>query len=259
MRSIAFDEGKRELVVTDCGGIIRRHQHVVWIPGSRSCWALDTGKFVSRALLFSSPVWRNPLSEGGHLRAEQDIEHVRIRLVDRHSGRTVRSLKPFVEQVRGFSPDVRFLVGANGDAWSGGYFTVVWNTATGAEVLSTGYSKSAAFSGDGRLLAIGYADSKVKVWDTDTWREAHTLKPRSQVRPNSQDEIVEGIVFSPDGTHLLAWSWGPPAASYWLWSMPDEKVLVQRSGAVTAGTFSPDGRTVAIAVDSRVEVWPLTK
>jgi eukaryotic-like serine/threonine-protein kinase len=51
------------------------------------------------------------------------------------------------------------------------------------------------FSPDGKLMMTGSADQKIKIWDTDTWREVLTLK--------GHDKGVWGLALSPSG-HLLA-------------------------------------------------------
>jgi WD40 repeat protein len=70
------------------------------------------------------------------------------------------------------------------------------------------YVYSVAFSPDGRLLASGSDDNKVKIWEVASGRLLHTL--------SGHGDRVRSVAFSPDGRLLASGSddytvkiWGP--------------------------------------------------
>ncbi len=100
-----------------------------------------------------------------------------------------------------FSPDGKLLAAGNR------YHTVrVWDVATRKEVKTlTGHMSdvwSIAFSPDGKTLAAADTDwkkaSKVKLWDTTTWKERGSL--------DVPGEILS-IAYSPKGDWLAVGSW----------------------------------------------------
>ncbi|HOD82267.1 MAG: WD domain, G-beta repeat [Planctomycetes bacterium ADurb.Bin126] len=111
-----------------------------------------------------------------------------------------------------------------------------------------------AFGPDNRLLASGFADGQVKIWDAHTAQEIASLK----------DGVgeVRAVAFSPDGTVLAKtngdtvtlWSItmkgasgrpvvaGPKPASGT--AMKFTKALAGHEGRVRAMAFGPDGKTL---------------
>lgn len=107
------------------------------------------------------------------------------------------------------------------------------------------YVLSVAFSPDGKLMATGGADFRVRLWDTTTWRVIRTL---------SLGDTVNKVAFSPDGK-LLAVAARDHLVS--LWAVPSGErtaTLPETGGAVM---FSPDGSTLAtLSVwDNTVRLW----
>jgi len=100
-----------------------------------------------------------------------------------------------------FSPDGKLLAAGNR------YHTVrIWDVATKKEIKTlTGHMSdvwSIAFSPDGKTLAAADTDwkkpSKVKLWDTTTWKERGSL--------DVPGEIL-AIAYSPKGDWLAVGSW----------------------------------------------------
>jgi WD40 repeat protein/nucleoside phosphorylase len=107
---------------------------------------------------------------------------------------------------------------------------------------------SVAFSPDGALLAAGYADGTVVVWDGATGGAVRVLEAHSKG--------VTSVAFSPDGRVLASASTDKTVR---LWS-PDTGTLLYalkgHSQGVTSVAFSPDGRVLASASDDQtVRLW----
>jgi WD40 repeat protein len=141
------------------------------------------------------------------------------------------------------APDGRHLVTTS--AYQRG--AEVRDAATGerrATLLKDIVIPSAAFSPDGRFLALGR-----HVLDTATWQETTAL---------SQGSKALAVAFSPDGRTLAT-------ASGWsvkLWDREDGKELATLSGhkhMVWSLAFSPDGRTlVSGGSDNTMIFWDTT-
>ncbi len=110
------------------------------------------------------------------------------------------------------------------------------------------YINSVAFSPDGKTLATASADHDVKLWDTATSKETHSL--------GGHTEVVSQVVFSPDGRILASSGWDHTVR---LWN-PDTgsllRVLTGPSLAVLSIAFSPDSKRIAGgSSDHTVTIW----
>ena len=102
----------------------------------------------------------------------------------------------------GFSPDGRWLVSSTGSD-AGLIYYHFWRVGTwepgpriDQERNGTAFYRP-AFTGDGRLMALGIAPDQVLLADAATGRELARLTTLQPVTPTP-------IVFSPDGTKLIA-------------------------------------------------------
>jgi len=219
--------------------------------------------------------------------------HAELRVWDLATGRERRSdrLEFGAALTRVDGGERLVLEEENGDARSLAEF-VPWPRRLLLEALGAGVYCRSALSRDGRFLATARhradrdRDTRVRIWDVESGRLVKTL---------DDSELVDMLTFSPDGRTLagarerLA-AWDVESGDVLVWSKtaagcvaplaiaPDDSALaVQAHGSklnvidpadgrvrasfnyvqADALAFSPGGRRLAVADDSRVDVWDL--
>lgn len=112
----------------------------------------------------------------------------------------------------------------------------------------TGYVSSVAFSSDGKVLATGGWDKKIKLWDVQTGRELRALV--------GHFAYVTSVNFSPDRKLLASGSWD---ATVKLWDVTTGTVLRTLAGhsdTVYSVAFSSDGKIIAGgSKDKTIKLW----
>jgi RNA polymerase sigma factor (sigma-70 family) len=260
VRALAYAPDGRTLASADMSGVLR-----LWDPTTGK--ALRTIQAVPRTAGFYSGVC--PLAftpDGKHLASWGDDR--RFRLWDLSTGKESRR-RPLVlsglptlpegrpeeqpplevqfQDVR-FSPDGRTAAVAVGGA------LYLVDVVTGQELFKlpgqVGPSRL-AFSSDGRTLASGGWDKKVRTWDVLTGQEL--------VRVEGLD-FVNAIAFAPDGrTVAVTMGWANGEVRL-LDSRTGQTLLRLQGHASYAGAlaFSPDGKTLASGQrDTTALVWDL--
>jgi WD40 repeat protein len=218
--------------------------------GTVRVWSLRTHRQLAaiRAVKDGSEVSKVAFSPDGHtLAASGDDGAVHLWAVP--SYRPLQALDTHVS-VYGlaYSPDGRLLVATGHD---GRVF--VWNTRTRklAAVLRghRGTVWGLAFSPDGQRFATSGDDGTVRVWDARTFTTLAVL--------TGHTSTVWWVAFSADGS-ILGSASQDRTARFWD-AHTFEPLAVLRGGpkgdAVDDIQFSPDGRTLALAYYSKVQLW----
>ena len=220
---------------------------VGYTDGYIRVWDYERG-----ALVREMPVSTQPIqSIDGVARAKRVI----IQLSDNSlhewdwiAGRETRSwLFPEQSRAGAVSPDERWHIrfGMQGRS-------VLCDLTTGTQRhLEVGLQQAsdAAFSPDGKLLAVGSWLGMVKVLSVDTWREITTLRGFLLG--------VNSVAFSADGTRLAAGSAGKEAVKLWDTASFQELLTLEADGSSYHPTaFAPDGNVIGSANDGGdVHLW----
>jgi len=135
---------------------------------------------------------------------------------------------------------------------------ILWNLRTGTAVAtmrdtdSDAEVSSLAADSTGRLIASGFQDGKVRLWDRASW----TLR----VALDGHRSAISSIAFSADGQLLAS---GSHDTDIIVWDCVAESGMFRLRGhkdAVTAVSFLPgegSGRLVSGSKDSLIKVWEL--
>jgi WD40 repeat protein len=149
---------------------------------------------------------------------------------------------------------------------------LLWDTAnrtrlatlSTASVLPTLPIYSVAFSPDGHTLVAGTHNQGVALWDT-----ANRTRLASLPAGSGQPVPVLSVAFSPDGRTLAAGTAGagpigpagPGGGTVLLWDTANRtglaSLLAGSRNPFESVAFSPDGRTLAVALQGGVQLWDL--
>jgi len=108
-----------------------------------------------------------------------------------------------------------------------------------------------SWSPDGRLLASGGGDGKVKIWDAMTWE----LTPYSRDMGLSQT----GVAWDADGKRLAGCSWAGADSTVWIWNVSDGEVttLGLHRGVRRVSWTRDEKRLASVAWNGAVKLWDI--
>ncbi len=216
-------------------------------------WEIADGKEVSRVPLPQGGLECSVLSPDGKVLAGVGKGR-KLLLVDTAMGGVLRQLEGNEDNFNklhwvhrfAFAPDSKTLASVSmQDAR-----VFLWDVATGRPRHVLGGHKepaAAAFSPDGRLLAVGDNDGIIRLWDPAAGRELRQLR--------GHVGMIQGLAFAPNGKTLASGATGNREhtrelvdSTVRLWDVETGKARTLPGPASWAQcvAFSPDGKTLAV-------------
>jgi WD40 repeat protein len=210
---------------------------------------------------------------GGKLVASWGRGQGVVRLTDAASGKELRLLRPAPQWANAiaFSPDGRLVAVGGG---TNAPFISLWDVETGRHLRSfatEGFVLALAFSADGRALAAGHDDRKIRLWEVATGQVRLIVEHGD--RPTA-------LAFSPDGALLTSAcnntrsnpatnGMTPPVGlrqdtrDVRVWDVLSGRrvhTFEGHGGPITTLAFSPDGRLLASGSnDTTILLWEVTR
>ena len=174
-----------------------------------------------------------------------------IKLWDVATGTHTRSVKGWSFGTATFSPDGSTLAYPARDGVNIELRDVAsWIPATIRGRDGVSFLSCLTFSPDGALIAAGYGDGAIILWDVATRTPATTLTGHS-------DEVYS-VAFSPNGSTLASGS-GDKTVMLWDVATRTNSATLKANSPVTCVAFSPDGSVVASGTwFRRVKLWNAT-
>ena len=130
-----------------------------------------------------------------------------------------------------------------------------WDPQSGMNVQTLagqgGTVCSLAWSPDGKLLASGYSDGSIWVW------EPEVPEPDTRVqRLSGHTDLVTGLAFAPDGAQFASASFDGTVKLWDTESLGRLQTFSGHTDRVLRVVWSPDGRTLAsCSFDHTIWLW----
>jgi RNA polymerase sigma factor (sigma-70 family) len=209
-------------------------------------WDAYTGRELGRWENVASLLHRLVRSPDGKLLAGGDAAGT-VTIWRADSGKVAHRLRG----PRGWVLDLAFA--PDGKALAAGCDTgvvMLWDVEAGTELhRCNGHERSAtgvAFTPDGKTLVSIAEDQTIRFWQVETGRELRRLKETGG---------CNALAVSPDGELLVAASYGDKPIRAWDLASGRELppfTVPRNHERIFAATFSPDGRTLAVAGEDGV-------
>ena len=133
---------------------------------------------------------------------------------------------------------------------------ILWNAVTQANMITFQAdmqgARSLAFSPDGKTLASGSNDGKIKIWDVETGKNSSLA---------GHADAVRSIVYSPDGTKIAsAGTYSDHTIKLWD-AVTGNHIHTMHSNNIMSIAFSPDGTQIVSGggpqpqESGRIKLW----
>jgi WD40 repeat protein len=206
-------------------------------------WDARSGALLLTFTNHTTPIWAAALSSDGQRMVTGDASG-QVLVWEALTGKVLVSFKGHMARITSasFSPDgTRILTSAEDNR------ACVWDSSSGQ--LSTAFTghrdriRAAAFSPDGRRAATASFDRTAVVWDAATGNRQLILR-------GHRNELVN-VAFSPDGRRILTGGFDKQTK---LWDAETGDELLTLDDCIGI-TFSPDGQSIACALDPGTTIW----
>jgi hypothetical protein len=137
--------------------------------------------------------------------------------------------------------------------FSGGNKIKVWDVRTGERIWTLGHTSAVhciAVSGDGKLLASGSSDGKIKLWNLETGTLIRSI--------SGHQGAVQALAISPDGQQLISAS---QDAKLGIWELDRGQLVAMvtaHTEAITSLAINREGSLLITgSLDRTAKIWDL--